>query len=150
MSNLGIMKLAFVVLISLLGPSAWGCSFTPRSAEELFANAKMLFRARVIEARVVSVGIPAFQRSHESVEARYELSEVLISAPPSSGVVREVPFGCGSCSLGLRPSVEYVFFLNEDGVVWGPTGSFALVSDTGGKERAERLAEFRRLASGTK
>ncbi len=50
----------------------------------------------------------------QGVEGRYTLIEVLKGAPPAKGVVDDLPFGLGNCSLGLMPGWDYVFFVKHD------------------------------------
>jgi hypothetical protein len=85
----------------------------------------------------------------EVVEARYEVREVLKGLPPASGVVRDMPFGPGNCSLGLLPGLEYVFFPGKYEMVLAPSGSFAYFHEEGIAFQS-RLESLRKLAAATK
>jgi hypothetical protein len=122
------------------------CSFKPRSSEELFADASTVFRARVTEVKLATLADPSIPTEHvEVVEGRYEIREVFKGAPSRTGIVRDLPFGPGNCSLGLLPGMEYVFFPGEHEMVLLPSGSFAFFNAEG-SEVKPRLEALRKLA----
>lgn len=144
-------NLATFVLLLSFSAVASACSFKQRSDEQLFAAATSVFRARVTEVKLASLADPANPsgRAVEVVEARYEVKEILKGAAPSAGIVRDLPFGPGNCSLGLIPGLEYVFFPGEHEMVLVPSGSFAYFNEEG-SEVKPRLEALRKLAAATK
>lgn len=145
------MKLATTFVLLLVSATAtFACSFKQRTDEQLIAEAKNVFRARVTEVKLASLVDPTnAARTFEVVEARYEVKEVLKGAPPTSGIVRDLPFGPGNCSLGLLPGLEYVFLPGEHEMVLAPSGSFAYFN-TEGTAVQPRLDSLRKLAATTK
>jgi hypothetical protein len=130
--------------------AAQACSFKHLSDEELVAKSKTIFWARVTETRLTTLQDPTDpKRSFEVVEARYEVKEVFKGEPPASGVIRDLPYGPGNCSLGLMPGVEYVFIPGEYDMVLLPTGSFGHFNPEG-RTVAPRLKAIRKLASPSK
>jgi hypothetical protein len=123
----------------LVASSAAACSSLKHpSAEELFAKATSVFRARVTEARLATFANPMKSAERvEVVEARYEITEVFKGNPSPSGVVRDLPFGPGNCSLGLLPGTEYVFFPGENDFVLIYSGSFAFFNAEGSEVKPQ-------------
>jgi hypothetical protein len=118
-----------VVLLLTATSGSFACSFKKRTDGELLADTKTVFRAKVIEVKLVTLTYPNHPlQSEEIVEARYEVKEVLKGKPPTSGIVRDYPFASGNCSLGLFPGVEYVLFLGNGDFVTMPTGSFHYIT----------------------
>jgi hypothetical protein len=112
-----------------------------------FHNATSVFRARVTEVRLATLTNPSDKtRTVEIVEAKYQLKEVFKGRPPEDGIVRDLPFGPGNCSLGRLPGLEYVFFPATQAMVLVPTGSFSYFNMEG-TEVVPKLKELRELAS---
>ncbi len=135
-----------VVFCSLvLAAYASGCIVGPRPDVENFDASKEVFRALVTEVRLVR---PPNSNAASSVQpyvmARYEIKEVLKGTPHKSGIVRDGVAGAGSCSLGLLPGLEYVFFPDNDRMVLYTGGSF-LVSRMEAEKRIVALREFAAL-----
>jgi len=145
--TLGVMKQITAALLIFFGLPAMACSSLKQPTnEELFANASSVFRARVTEAKLVVITYSsASSKIVEVVEARYEVKEIFKGTPPASGVVRDLPYGPGNCSLGLLPGVEYVFYPGEQDMVLLPSGSFAFINPDG-NEVKPRLEELRKLS----
>ena len=142
------MKPTFVLLaLLLLDSRVEACTFKQRTDEELVAQSQNIFRAKVTEVKLALLRDPANTTATvEVVEARYEVKEVLKGAPPSSGVVRDLPFGPGNCGLTLLPGLEYVFFPGEHDMVLAPSGSFGYFNGEG-TSVAPRLEAIRKFAS---
>lgn len=131
---IGIMKTTAIVALCLCtAANAEACSAAnPPTEQALFSRAASVFRARVIEAKLSWLVDPANPAEHvEVVEARYEVKEVFKGTPPSSGFVRDLPFGPGNCSLGVLPGMEYVFFPGEHNFVLIYSGSFGYFNAEG-------------------
>jgi hypothetical protein len=135
---------AVACLLLLFARPAMACSSLKQPTDqELFANAASVFRARVTEVKLASLVDPEQpSRTVEVVEARYEVKEVFKGAPPASGIVRDLPYGPGNCSLGLLPGMEYVFFPGKYEMVLLFSGSFAFFNAEA-KEIKQRLEELR-------
>lgn len=135
----------------LFAGSAMACSSpNPPTDQELFAKATSVFRARVTEVKLATLVDPDHpSRTVEVVEARYEVKEVFKGAPPASGIVRDLPYGPGNCSLGLLPGMEYVFFPGKYEMVLLFSGSFAFFNAEA-KEVRQHLDEIRRLAAASR
>jgi hypothetical protein len=141
------MKQALAAILCFLVSTAQGCSFPQRTDEELVRQSQNIFRAKVLEVKLVEMQDPEKSgRTFEMVEARYEVKEVIKGRPPASGIVRDVPFGPGNCGLTLLPGLEYVFFPGEHDMVFAPTGSFGYFNGEG-TSMAPRLAAIRKLAA---
>ena len=121
------MKHTRWVLAFLLAPlTAAACQFEHRTQEEVFAHAKSVFRARVVEVRLAKFMNPAKGvEQADIVEGKFEVEEVYKGAPPASGIVRDLVLLPGNCSLGLFPGWEYVFVPDEQGFVLLPSQSIA-------------------------
>ncbi len=142
-----LKKLLFVFALFFMAPLAEACSsLTKYTDEALFRKAKSVFRARVVETKIVQFRNPdKLSEVGEVVEAKFEVKEVFKGEPPRSGVVRDIPYGIGNCSLGLLAGVEYVFFPEEHELVsFG--GSFGLINPDG-TEMKSRLDELRNLGN---
>ena len=101
------------------------------------------FRARVVETKIVQFRNPDnLSEVGEVVEAKFEVKEVFKGEPPRSGIVRDIPYGIGNCSLGLLAGVEYVFFPGENDSVLLLSGSFGFMNPNGA-EIKKRLDELR-------
>jgi hypothetical protein len=85
----------------------------------------------------------------EILEARYEVKEVLKGTPPTSGVVKDLPFGPGNCSLPLHLGLEFVFMPDEFDMEQISTGSFGYFNPEG-TAILPRLASIRALVAATK
>ena len=140
------VAIAALCLCAALGAEA--CSTAnPPTEKELFARANSVFRARVTEARLSRLVNPANPAEHvEVVEARYEVKEVFRGTPPSSGFVRDLPYGPGNCSLGVLPGMEYVFFPGEQDFVLIFSGSFGYFNPEG-SEVKQHLEALRHMGS---
>src|ERR1700761_1676918 len=121
------MKNKFWASAILLAPlAAAACEFEHRTQEEVFARAQSVFRARVLDVRLVKSTNPFNPAQRvDIVEGRFEVEEVYKGTPPDSGVVRDLVLLPGNCSLGLFPGWEYVFVPDEQGFVLTPTQSIA-------------------------
>jgi hypothetical protein len=141
--------LATVVAALLATNSALACSSLKQpSGEELFSKANSVFRARVTEVRLSSLPNPDRPSEKvEVVEARYEVKEVFKGRPPASGVVRDLPFAPGNCSLGVLPGIEYTFFPGQHDLVLVYSGSFAYFNAEDAEVKP-KLEELRRLSRG--
>lgn len=140
-------KLAVVLLLAVVGLPAGACSFKEKTLEERFASTKNVFRARITEVRLAKLAVPSNPNdAAEVVEARFEVKEVFKGIVTSAGIVRDLPFGPGNCSLGLLPGLEYVFFPGEYEMVLLPTGSFSYFNAEG-TEVKPRLDALRKLAN---
>lgn len=141
-----MIRSLLAILSLFLASSAMACSFIGSTDEERFATANTIFRARVIETHL-STHTDPFDPSAQTeiVEARYQLLEVFKGNPLESGVVRDLTFGVGNCSLGLMVGLEYVFFPSKQGYVLLPSGSFTYLNanDSEVKQRLDRLRKFR-------
>lgn len=142
------MKIAAIVALCLFAAAnATACSTAnPPTERQLFARATSVFRARVTEAKLSRLANPENTAEQiEIVEARYEVKEVFRGTPPSSGFVRDLPFGPGNCSLGVLPGMEYVFFPGEHDFVLIYSGSFGYFNpeDSEVKQRLEALRHMR-------
>jgi hypothetical protein len=144
------MKPYIIAILLLIASNiSFACQFKERSDAQLIADAKTVFRAKVTEVKLVVFAPPDYPgQKDEIVEARYEIKEVLKGVPPSSGIIRDLPFGPGNCSLGLYPGIEYVFFPGQYDMVLTPTGSFGYFTEQGSV--APRLKELRKLATASK
>ncbi len=109
-------------LLGVAGQSA-ACSRAggPPSLEALIADADEIFVARLNSAAEKTLPIVSGANVDGEdligmlgVEGRYTLIEVLKGTPPAKGVVDDLPFGPGNCSLGLMPGWDYVFFVKHD------------------------------------
>jgi hypothetical protein len=139
------MKRLLAIPLAAVSFAALPCSFKAKSDEQLFSEATSIFRARVTEVKLATLDDPSQpERKTEVVEARYVVKEVLKGTPPLSGVVRDLPFGPGNCSLGLLPGLEYVFVPGEYEMVLLPSGSFAYFNESGAavKSRLQALREY--------
>ena len=143
--------IAAALVTLLLASSAAACSSLKQpSSEELFAHAISVFRARVVEARLAKFPNPLKPVEQvEVVEAKFEIKEVLKGTPPASGVVRDLPFAPGNCSLGLLPGMEYVFFPDASGFVLLPGGSFGYINAEGSEVKSH-LEALRKLAGASR
>jgi hypothetical protein len=144
------MKTIFAILSMFLSVQAMACSSLSHPTDsELFAGAKAVFRARVTEAKLAKFANP-YNPSEvvEVVEAKYEIREVYKGTPSASGVVRDLPFGPGNCSLGLMPGMEYVFYPDKNDMVLIFSGSFGYFN-ADGTEVKPKLEALRTL-SGSK
>jgi hypothetical protein len=139
-------NLAAVLLLAVVGLPAGACSFKEKTLEERFTSTKNVFRARITEVRLAKLADPSNPKDMaEVVEARFEIKEVFKGAAPASGIVRDLPFGPGNCSLGLLPGLEYVLFPGEYEMVLLPTGSFSYFNAEA-TEVKPRLDALRKLA----
>jgi len=130
--------------------TAHACSFERRTDEQLVAQSKVIFRARITEVRLATMPNPDKPSVQlEVVEGKFELKEILKGTPPISGFVRDMPFGPGNCNLPLLPGVEYIFFPEENDFVWTPSGSFGFINSEGTAVQP-RLVTLRSLVAGTK
>ncbi len=88
-SRIGATKHTRWLLAFLLAPlTAAACQFE-RTQEEVFARAKSVFRARVVEVRLTQFVNPANPGDQaDIVEGKFEVEEVYKGTPPASGVVR--------------------------------------------------------------
>jgi hypothetical protein len=139
------MKRLLVIPLAIVSLSASACSFKEKSNEQLFSSATSIFRARVTEVKLATLANPSMPgQTVEVVEARYEVKEVLKGTPPHSGIVRDLPFGPGNCSLGLLPGMEYVFVPEDHEMVLLPSGSFAYFNAEGAavKSKLQALREY--------
>lgn len=130
----------------MISPLSIACSSHSKPTDEdLFVQARSVFRARILEAKVAKFTNPEnLSEVTEVIEAKFEVKEVYKGEPPNSGVVRDLPYGIGNCSLGLVAGVEYVFFTGEYDLVWIPSGSFGLLN-LDGNGMKPRLDELRLL-----
>lgn len=138
-----VKNLLCVFIVFLIAPLAEACSSSKKyTEEELFTKAKSVFRARIIETKIVQFRNPDnLSEAGEVVEAKFEVREIFKGEPPRSGIVRDVPYGVGNCSLGLLAGIEYVFFPEEhDLVSFG--GSFGFVNSNR-VEMKKRLDQLR-------
>jgi hypothetical protein len=131
-------------IVFLIAPLSEACSSSKKyTNEELFTKANSVFRARVVETKIVQFRNPDnLSGVGEVVEAKFEVKEVFKGEPPRSGIVRDIPYGIGNCSLGLLAGVEYVFFPGENDSVLLLSGSFGF-ENPDGKEIKKRLDELR-------
>jgi hypothetical protein len=133
----------FSIVLFLVSPFSEACSSPQLTDEELFLKARTVFRARVIETKVAKFSNPSNPLEvAEVVEAKIEVREIYKGEPPSSGIVREFPFGIGGCSLGLLAGVEYVFFPTDYDFVFFSNGSFGFENPEA-KGMKKRLDELR-------
>lgn len=139
-------KLLFPFMILFVSPLSVACSSTIKLAdEELFVKAQSVFRARVIETKVVKFSNPEnLSEIAEVIEAKFEVKEIYKGEPPRSGIVRDVPYGIGNCSLGLLAGIEYVFFPGDHDLILIYTGSFGPINSDGNEVKL-RLDELRKL-----
>jgi|APMI01.1.fsa_nt_gi hypothetical protein len=106
--------------------AAVGCQFEHHTQEEVFARARSVFRARVVEVRLAKFANPfKSEEQAEIVEGRFEVEEVYKGTPPASGIVRDFVLLPGNCSLGLFPGWDYVFVPDKQGFVLLPSQSIA-------------------------
>ena len=143
---------AFFSIFALFVMSAptLACQFKPRTDAELLEASKTVFRARIVEAKLAMLKDPSDPKNQvEVVVARYEIKEVFKGSPAPDGIVRDMPFGPGNCSLGLSPGTEYVLFPGEYDMVLLPTGSFGYFNAEGTQIKP-RLDAIRKLASDRK
>src|SRR5262249_36079998 len=139
MRNIGVTFL----LLACLPATACSSLRTPSTAE-LFAAASSVFRARITETKLAV--LQHVGQSTEVVEARFEVREVIKGTPPASGIVRDLPFSPGNCSLGLMAGMEYVLLPGEYDLVLLPSGSFGYFNVEGTAVQS-RLRELRALAA---
>lgn len=139
-------NLAAVLLLAVAWLPAGACSFKEKTLEALFTSTKSVFRVRITEVKLAKFADPSKPKDvAEVVEARFEVKEVFKGTAPVAGIVRDLPFGPGNCSLGLLPGLEYVLFPGEYEMVLLPTGSFSYVNAEG-TEVKPRLDTLRKLA----
>ncbi|GEM_PF-2461661 len=126
LKELGVIRrLTLLAALLVLTVPAVACRYASRSDAELFAVSNAVFRARVTEVRAATLTVgTGHAQTFEVVEARFEVKEILKGTPPSSGIVRDLPFATNKCSLGMVVGDEYVFFPDEHNMVFLPTGSF--------------------------
>ncbi|WIV98456.1 hypothetical protein [Kinneretia aquatilis] len=124
--------------IAVLVPAtSWACSFKHRTLEEVFAQATTVYRARLVEAKLVNFKDPMGSgQQAEIVEGKFVVQDVFKGKPPANGIVRDLPFGPGNCSLGLLPGWEYIFIPDENGFVLLPSGSFSFLNPDAPEARA--------------
>ncbi len=79
--------------VFLIAPLSQACSSSTKyTDEELFTKAKSVFRARVIETKIVQFRNPDnLSEAGEVVEAKFDVREVFKGEPPRSGIVRDIP-----------------------------------------------------------
>ncbi|MTV39876.1 hypothetical protein [Duganella radicis] len=142
------MKFVLSIAAALTALPAIACSSLHQPTDaELFAKATAVFRARVTETKLAKFANPAKPSEvEEVVEARYEIREIFKGTPSSTGVVRDLPFGPGNCSLGLMAGTEYVFYPDSNGLVLIFSGSFGFLNSEG-TDVKPRLEALRALAS---
>lgn len=106
-----MIRFALVLLLMGLGAPVDACSRiggAPRLAE-MVSTADEKFIARVVSAK------EKFLRDQDEVEpyieARYRLIETLKGHPRKTGIVQDLPFGPGNCSLGLMVGWDYLFMI---------------------------------------
>ncbi|WP_130300805.1 MULTISPECIES: hypothetical protein [unclassified Duganella] len=140
------MRNYLLFALAILSLPALACSSLKQPTdEELFANAKSVFRARVVETRLGKLVNPSNPSEVvEVVEAKYEIREIFKGAPAAAGVVRDLPFGPGNCSLGLLAGMEYVFYPDANNLVLTFSGSFGYLNAEGTdvKPRFEALRKL--------
>jgi len=125
--------------------SAYCCSFESKTDEQNFADARTVFHARIVETKVSTVANPGNpQETVEIVEGKYELIESFKGNAPRTGIVRDLRFLPGNCSLGLIAGWEYVFYPNDHDLVLLPTGSFGFFNRDG-TEVKPKLEKLRAL-----
>lgn len=143
--------IAVAALCLCVATNAAACSTINSPTEHLlFSRAKSVFRARVTEVKLSHLANPENTAEQvEVVEARYVVKEVFRGAPPSTGFVRDLPYGPGNCSLGVLPGVEYVFFPGEHDFVLIYSGSFGYFNPED-REVKQHLEALRHMsATGT-
>lgn len=133
----------------LLPTVAAACQYEYRADARIFNQAKAVFRARITAVALATDGeqdAGGASPKATLVEGRFELGEVYKGTPPISGLVRDLPYGFGNCSLGLVPGWEYVFFLGDGDLVSLPSGSFSFTHPDAPdiRDKLERLGEFAR------
>jgi len=142
-----VKHIAALTLIAVVAVEASACSYREMTLPESYRSATSVFRARVTEVRLAMLPAPRGERSEtEVVEAKYEIREVFKGKPPADGIVRDMPFGPGNCSLGLFPGMEYVFFPAMHAMVAAPSGSFGFFNAEG-SEVMPKLQILRDLAA---
>jgi hypothetical protein len=131
-------------IVFLIVPLSEACSSSKKYTDkELFIKANSVFRARIVETKIVQFRNPDnLSEVGEVVEAKFEIKEIFKGAPPRSGIVRDIPYGIGNCSLGLLAGVEYVFFPGENDSVLLLSGSFGFINPDA-PEMKRRLDELR-------
>jgi hypothetical protein len=145
-----IMRIAFGLVIWAITSSAMACQWKERSTEQIFSEAQSVFRARVIEVKLVTPRPDVFAdapKALQVVEARYDVLEKFKGEPPSSGVVRDFTFAPGNCSLGLMPGWEYIFVPGQRDMVLLGSGSFGYFNPDAERVKP-RIDEFRKLSQG--
>lgn len=141
-----VRTIAVVALCLCATTNAAACSTINSPTEHLlFSRAKSVFRAQVTEVKLSHLANPENPAEQvEVVEARYILKEAFRGNPPSTGFVRDLPYGPGNCSLGVLPGVEYVFFPGEHDFVLTYSGSFGYFNseDREVKQHLEALRQM--------
>lgn len=141
------MKCTRLVSAILFAPLvAAACQFEHHTQEEVFARAKSVFRARVVEVRLAKFANP-FKPGEQTdiVEGRFEVEETYKGTPPASGIVRDFVLLPGNCSLGLFPGWDYVFVPDEQGFVLLPSQSVAFFNPDA-PEPKEAIDLYRAMA----
>jgi hypothetical protein len=141
------MKHTLWVWAGLLAPlSATAYQFEHHSQEDVFARAKSVFRARIVEVRLSKFSDPSRLAGQlDVVEGRFEVEEVYKGSPPTSGIVRDFVLLPGNCSLGLFPGWQYVFVPDEQDFVLTPTQSIAFFNPDA-PEPKEAIGLYRAMA----
>ncbi|MBI3513937.1 MAG: hypothetical protein HY060_07740 [Proteobacteria bacterium] len=123
-----LQQLVIAVLIVLIGAfPAGACSRAPDEPEptvaNFFASAKQVFLAPLIRTEEVRHNDPVYKDIPYFIEGRYRIIEILKGQPSADGAVRDLPWGPGNCSLGLLAGHDYLFFVDQRGLVLLPDGS---------------------------
>lgn len=133
--NAATIIIAYSLLV-IFNSSAKACQFEDSSAsiDVFYKKATTVFTAHLNETRerrdyILRVLI---DKPVPIVEGKFEVVEELKGKPPTDGIVRDLPFGPGNCSIPLLVGLDYLFMWGEtDGeyhYVGMPTGSRPLHS----------------------
>ena len=108
-----MIRYIFLCALALVGTTADACSRKGGnpSLDESLADADEVFLARLVSATEKSYRDGAELESY--IEGSYRLIEALKGKPARSGIVHDVPFGPGSCSLGLMVGWDYLFVVKR-------------------------------------
>jgi hypothetical protein len=130
--------------LALWSVAAIACVCPQLSEEQAFADADLVFRARVTETEEHTDPVYAkAQFSERLVKATYHTIEVFKGSPGSDGELIGYAFRPGHCALPLMAGVDYLFFLKENSWVGGCGNSRGYFEDD--SAQADVLKKLRSL-----
>ena len=143
----GCFAIAFMELttpVSVLAETQQ-CHCEPPTPGAQLDQTQSVFRARLVSTRLYR-SPRGHQDDLEVVQGRYELIEVFEGTPPADSSVLDRIERPGSCALGLRTGLEYIFHVDRYGQVLRCGGS--MVYDPLADPTQAILRRYRSLGQG--